>query len=673
MKPLRHAVALLLALFAGVAHARTLDADIARVRLPIATLEGVHVHLDWPANATEGALHLTAARVDAPDLGVHARNLAWTCPLRRAPRAGWQCDGTLRSGRDTFALSIAFDAADTRARFGRGRGVLAVERNAATPDLTRVDLAQVPIAWAQGLLSQAWADARLQGGTLDGRVDVRSPKRGPLQIAGHLQTNGLKLETTDASIAGDHLAGAFDFDYRINDAPTPSLLTLDGTLRGGEFLVGTTYVALPATPVALSIAAEHRVGDGWRLPRLSWDDGNVLQVTGSATFAEDAALRALDLQVRSRDLAPVRDRYLSGVLGNAGLGELALSGALDAHVRLDESGLRDFVATPHAVDIVDPGGRFAFHGLDGELRFSGDAAETSALRWHDGALYGLKFDAASLPLRSERGAIALTAPVDVPFLGGSLRFEDMTLRPPANGQGADAVFGLRVDHLDIGQLATTFGWPAFRGELTGRLPRAHYANERLDFEGGLSMAMFDGRVDVSSLSMERPFGVAPTLAADLRIDDLDLLALTEVFDFGSITGRLDGTIDALRLVDWSVTAFDARLHTDTPPRGVRQRISQRAVQSISSVGDSSFVTTLQGKLIGLFDDFGYRRIGIGCRLANEVCEMTGLRSAGDTFTIVDGAGIPRLTVNGIHRRVDWPTLVERLAAVGSGEVKPVVE
>jgi len=106
---------------------------------------------------------------------------------------------------------------------------------------------------------------------------------------------------------------------------------------------------------------------------------------------------------------------------------------------------------------------------------------------------------------------------------------------------------------------------------------------------------------------------------------------------------------------------------------VRQRISQRAVQSISSVGDASFVTTLQGQLIGLFDDFGYSHLGIGCRLANEVCDMTGLRSAGDTFTIVQGAGIPRLTVVGHNRRVDWPTLVERLAAVGSGEVAPVVE
>ena len=53
--------------------------------------------------------------------------------------------------------------------------------------------------------------------------------------------------------------------------------------------------------------------------------------------------------------------------------------------------------------------------------------------------------------------------------------------------------------------------------------------------------------------------------------------------------------------------------------------------------------------------------------------MGGLRSAGNAFTILEGSGLPRLTVIGHNRLVDWPTLVERLAAVGKGEVKPVVE
>ena len=114
-------------------------------------------------------------------------------------------------------------------------------------------------------------------------------------------------------------------------------------------------------------------------------------------------------------------------------------------------------------------------------------------------------------------------------------------------------------------------------------------------------------------------------------------------------------------------------HTVGPAAGVRQRVSQRAVQDLSSVSDASFVSGLQAQLIGFFDDFGYRQIGIACRLVDEVCEMEGLGSAGPGFIIVEGSGLPRLSVVGFNRRVDWPTLLERLVAASSGDVKPVFE
>jgi hypothetical protein len=40
---------------------------------------------------------------------------------------------------------------------------------------------------------------------------------------------------------------------------------------------------------------------------------------------------------------------------------------------------------------------------------------------------------------------------------------------------------------------------------------------------------------------------------------------------------------------------------------------------------------------------------------------------------VSGAGLPRLTVVGHNRLVDWPVLVERLAAVAGGDVDPVIQ
>jgi hypothetical protein len=268
--------------------------------------------------------------------------------------------------------------------------------------------------------------------------------------------------------------------------------------------------------------------------------------------------------------------------------------------------------------------------------------------------------------------LRLPQPLSLSILGGTAQFDHLAIRPPAAGQGLDVRFGLTLEQLDVAQLSEALDWPAFTGELSGRIPEARYARDRLDFDGGLAMQLFGGGVTVSALSMERPFGVAPTLSGDIELDDIDLQSLTGAFDFGGITGKLDGRIDQLRLVDWQPVAFDAQLRTDRK-RGVRQRISQRAVQDLSSVGDASLVTSLQGQLIGLFDDFGYSRIGIGCQLIDEVCTMSGLGSAGEGFTIVRGSGLPRLTVIGFNRRVDWPTLVERLAAVGSGDVAPIVD
>src|SRR5690606_12344703 len=304
-----------------------------------------------------------------------------------------------------------------------------------------------------------------------------------------------------------------------------------------------------------------------------------------------------------------------------------------------DGAMRSLDATLDGVDLLDSRGRLRIEGLAGDLRHRVSGRADGRLSWRGGSLYELGFGPIALPLQSRDGTLRLREPASLSMLGRQVLLHDFELRPGDATAGLQIGFGLSLEALDVGQLADALGWPAFRGTLGGRIPSARYADERLDFDGGLSMQVFGGRVDVGALSMERPFGVAPTLSADLSLHDLDLMGLTGAFHFGSITGRLHGRIDGLRLVDWTATAFDAWLQTEAAP-GVRQRISQRAVQDISSVGDASFVSSLQGRLIGLFDDFGYRRIGIGCRLANEVCRMSGLHSAGDGFTIVEGAGVP---------------------------------
>lgn len=650
-------------------NARALHARIDRIVSPVATLDGVEIDIDWPDGAKRGVMHLRTRTLDASGLGYHFTRLAWSCDMARSGWSRWTCSGPLHTASgESATLSIDLKEAGTEAVLARGSSRIAMQRRASAPDLTRVDLTAIPLAWTRVLLKQAWPQAQLKAGEGDAHFAVTSSTQG-VRIAGPLNLRGVSLDTPDGHTAADKLGAAFDLDMLLG---ADNRVKLRGALLGGEVLFGTTYIALGGRRVGLAIDAEKQGACCWRIPHFDWRDGAILGASGSATFDADANPRDVAVDVRSADLSLARDAYLSGFLGAGGLQDLELRGGLRAHLELADGRLRAAAAMLDSVTARDPKGRFAFDSVSGDARYSATAPVRSELRWMGGSLYGLDFGAATIPLSSGDGKLAVEQAVDVPMLGGHLGFDHLSIRPGGGTVPTVAEFGLRLDSIDVAQLAKALKLPAFTGQLSGRIPGARYSSDVLTFDGGLSMQVFGGQLQMSGLSMERPFGVAPTLSADVTFDDLDLESLTGVLGFGSITGLLDGRLTGLRLVDWQPVAFDAHLRTDRH-RGVRQRISQRAVQDLSSVGDSSIASSLQSRLIGLFNDFGYSRIGIDCRLADQVCDMSGLGSAGRGFTIVSGSGIPRLTVVGFNHKVDWPTLVERLVAVGKGETKAIVK
>ena len=669
--PMRWLLLLLgLALAFGQVQARSVTAHIDQVDSAVAKLSGVSVRLDWPAEAAQGELRLRARRMDAPSLGYRFDDLDWRCLLQRTGGTGWTCAGEVRSrAGGALQLSITIDGDTVDGELARGGSRIGVHRDGARPDATMIDLTRIPLVWTQALLAQAWPTARIGAGQGDARLTVRSPAHGPLQIVGPVRLQGAALDTEDGSIAAADLDAEVDVDARLGHFDQ---VLIDGQLRGGELLWGTTYLALEQRRVDLRLAALHRQGEGWELPELYWNDPGILLIEGSAALDPLTTLDRLELRLRSPNLAPLRVGYLSGWLGMAGLGELKLAGAVEGSLRMHAGALEEAELRLHDVNVEDAESRFSFAGLEGNLALSSGGPVASALHWRDGALHGLAFGPARLPFNSASGSLRLREAVTVPVLGGRLRLDHLLVTPPADGAGSALRFGLALEELDVGRLATALDWPAFTGTLSGNIPDAQYRDEQLTLDGGLQMDLFGGRVAVSALSMERPFGVLPTLSADIVLDDIDLMALTGAFDFGSISGKLDGSIAGLRLVGWEAVAFDAKLVSERQ-RGVRQRISQRAVQDLTSVGNASFVNSLQSQLIGFFDDFGYSRLGIACKLVNEVCTMEGLAPSAGGFVIVQGAGVPRLTVLGFNRRVDWPTLVERLAAVGKGEVKAVVD
>ena len=339
------------------AQGRTLRAQVESVRSGVGSLQGVEVVLAWPDGANSGTLEMRVAQLDMPLLSHRSRNLAWRCPLQRNEDGGWSCSGPLQSAEAAPGrLSLAVLPTSTSAQFKVGKQQISYESSAASPDLSRIRLEAIPVAWLQAYLASLWADGHWTQGRVSGQLDVIAPTGGPFQVLAGLKLDDVGLETPDGWLAAAGLAAGLELDYSERGADTRVQARL--TARGGEFLADGLYAQLPATPVEVSLTAEQRGAQPWRLPAFSWRDGQVLQAQGSAALDASSAVSALALDLSLGDLAVARDRYLSGFLAPAGFADIVLSGSAKAQLSLREGKLEamalDLLPSTHAQASLGP-------------------------------------------------------------------------------------------------------------------------------------------------------------------------------------------------------------------------------------------------------------------------------------------------------------------------------
>ncbi|NJO12532.1 MAG: hypothetical protein HC872_02675, partial [Gammaproteobacteria bacterium] len=225
-------------------------------------------------------------------------------------------------------------------------------------------------------------------------------------------------------------------------------------------------------------------------------------------------------------------------------------------------------------------------------------------------------------------------------------------------------FDAELQPISMRLLSTAFGWPPFAGKIAGRVPNVTLDERVLKFGGDLQAQVFGGSVVINQLQLRDPLGTYPRLSANIVMRDLDLEAVTGTFSFGTITGRLNGDVKGLELFRWRPTRFDASLYT---PRNDKSKhlISQRAVNNLSNIGGGGGVgAALQSGVLKFFDNFRYDRLGLSCRLENEICYMDGVAPAsGTSYYIVKGSGIPRIDIIGNAHRVSWSRLLGQLLAI----------
>ena len=669
--------------------------DVGQLEFQGLSIEGLEMELE-PTAAAAGKVAFRAARIrglaatgplskfslDCPDLRIKGNEIS--CERGRLSGSlgslGAQDTRFAAHRRADGGLRLSFDAFGIAG--GRGRFDVDLDGSRWRADAT---LAGLDIA-GLALIAKPWVELPADF-TVAGRAagEFHATGAGDLLLTAGADLDIETLDFADAvgALAGERLAGSITVNAT---ADATSRMPARGSLT---LTAGQAY----SDPVFLDFGVHHAKLDfagvldtassRFDADSFALDHAGLLQAGGSATldFAGDTLLPTAKVHIASLDLANAMPAYVQPFLINSGFKDITGSGTIRGDVEMD-AGLPVRAGLDLDTITIDSNtASVSLEGISGRVNWFDDTSRTalagaidddlfqSRLSWKAGRLWGLELGPAMLPFTTTGRHFRLLEPVMLPIFDGGLAIDTLRVRH-AGTEEMYVRFDAEVRPISVALLSRAFGWPEFQGTLAGRIPGLQLRQGVVTLDGNLDAQVFDGRVAVRGLSLREPLGKFPRMHASIGIENLDLTLVTQTFEFGMIAGRLSGYVSDLETFGWMPESFDAFLFTP-PDDDSRHRISQRAVTNLSSIGGGSgggVAAALQGGFLKFFDDFHYDRLGLSCRLANDVCIMGGVLPAPNGYYIVKGSGLPRINVIGSQSRVAWTTLVRQLGAMMESEI-----
>ena len=479
---------------------------------------------------------------------------------------------------------------------------------------------------------------------------------------------GLELTNEASTIVTVGLAGAARL--RMDPKGADSQLALEVRGREGEMLVTPIYFNFGANPLALNLqgtlSAQRLTIDALHLQQDKLLD---MSGAGSVNLAGETPLLSGDFRLVKVEFPAAFAAYAANFLATSMIGDAQTKGSLSGEVSIVDNGITALRVKPDNLDFSANKGSLHLEGMRGEIHWApagGGDAQVSTLEWNSGGAYGLSGGGSGIEFIAYGSNFALTRPAKLPVFDGAIAIENFAMGN-LGAPDMEVSFKGAVEPISMPLLAKAFGWPEFAGTIAASIPGVRLKDNVLTFDGNLESQVFGGRITGSNIRLRDPLGNYPEFFADVRARDLDLELVTRTFEVGTITGKLEADVLGLRLFGWTPTSFDARLET---PKGdkSRHRISAKAVSSLSNVGGGggSVVQALQSGVLRFFDDYSYDKLGIRCRLQDDVCQMSGIEPAPNGYYIVKGAGIPRIDIVGNQGRVSWNQLMSSIATADFG-------
>ncbi|WP_153306194.1 hypothetical protein [Desulfatiglans anilini] len=276
-------------------------------------------------------------------------------------------------------------------------------------------------------------------------------------------------------------------------------------------------------------------------------------------------------------------------------------------------------------------------------------------------------------LEAEPNALHADATIDFSVADGTVRLKGLHMND-LYGEGASLKTSVEMVDLDVGRFLADF-WPRpVQGALNGRLDPVIMTQQAIQTTGELRMDLFGGRWVVKDPGARALFTSAPVFRLDARWRDVQLGLLTAGTPFGKMEGLLEGHVNGLEIAAGQPQAFDLLMET-VPRKGVPQRISVEAVDSIARIGggQSPFLG-LAGGFASLFQEFPYSKLGIHATLANDLFRIDGtIREDGKEY-LVKRRGFAGVNVvnQSPGSAIGFKDMVKRIQRIRSGS-GPVID
>ncbi len=547
-------------------------------------------------------------------------------------------------------------------------------------------------------LSGSMSSGSLSSGSMSSRVSNQSSEQNELKIQA-IEFKGYFDQIH--YVHGDDIADNLSFNLHLKlqqnkQLPQSYQATFLVDKPKGELFQNGIYLALTGNERFQGKLKYHQDKKSIDFSRIKIILPNILDFQASGRFDPGASGRGngtglsktnipqINVLLDIKDFTQFSQLYLNNILEGSDYEGLQIEGGFK--VKLDKNKqMIDFSGQFNDLSL-EFNEQFSFIDVNGKVFWNNrqqnkSPVPESLLSWQYATLNQLPLRHTQLNFATHNSNLKLTQETDIPLFDGALHVNSLDIKQI--GQSSEYSSNTKnqlvqnqtrksnsmtviidgiIKPVSLNLVSEHFGWPLLDGTLSAVIPSTTYNEHYLEVGGALMLQVFDGVVVIKDLVIEQPLQDSARLSANIDLNNLNLESLTKTYDFGKIEGRVEGKFSGLVLQSWQPEAFDAYIRTPKNDNS-RHRISQKAIDNLSSLGGASGL--LSRSFLSFFKTFGYDRIGLSCKLKNNVCTMSGVEQKGDSYYIVKGGGLPRIDVMGFQNQVNWQVLISRLKAIQS--------